>query len=489
MKSPWSGPANRIAIGLLLIGYLMSQLVFLESDPDISMATGSRAAWTDDGILLCQVRNFLNGHGFDLMESDGFIKAPLFSIVQGFSMAVFGCEQLVARSTVLILVLMALLLLWALKSSRTLAIVFILTTFSLISVHQHAHLALSEMAAVSFVLLSGFCLNRFFQDSKFGWFLGSQFAIIMAVGMKIQFLYLFMLPPLLWWFKMIMNRRNADGVNLSGQSKVVAGSVIGTMLLLFAYYFVFRDEWHVFQKAQSGSLSLDSISWNAFIDNCKAYLFRKKMSFFVVLFVVSLGIFFKVLFDRSRRVALSTWSIFSFAWLVLELHKLPMDYLPMRYMVSFYVSMGLFSSAVLTDAWLAGLFPKARTFSLGLVALVFVVNLYVLVKAFNERTYVLKSIQERIAVDLHKADIVVGPWAPALTWGNSCRSFPVWSGFSGSGQIMKNGSPTIIISEKGGLDSGFDWTGFFGRDLDAAADSVTYGNIADWRVGVYWVGH
>ncbi|MFM8916886.1 MAG: hypothetical protein ACKOGP_03985, partial [Bacteroidota bacterium] len=245
--------------------------------------------------------------------------------------------------------------------------------------------------------------------------------------------------------------------------------------------------WFVFQQAQSGSLSWHTISWDSFRNNCLSYLFRKKMFLFVLLFLISLFVFGKLIFNKNRRGALSVWSIFSFVWFLLELHKLPMDYLPMRYMVSFYVAMGLFSSAVFTDVWLAGLFPKIKTALFALVVLVFLVNVFVLAKAYNERTFVMKSIQERIGGTLNQDDVVVGPWAPALTWGSKCRSLPVWNGFSSRDQIKKSGSPTVVISEKGGLDSEFDWKRILGRDLESAADSVTYYKIADWRVGLYWI--
>ncbi|MFM7768159.1 MAG: ArnT family glycosyltransferase [Bacteroidota bacterium] len=483
MKSFRLKGTSHLVFALMMLAFLFSQWCFLEADPDISMATGSRAAWTDDGILLCQIRNFLNGHDFQLMESDGFLKAPLYSAIQGLSMAVFGCEQVVARTTVLCLVVLSFFVLYFNNSSRPFMVIFLLSACTLIPVHQHAHLALAEMAAVSLVLLAALCIARYFQESKAFWMLLSQLAIVVAVGMKIQFLYLVILPVLCWW--VFAKTHESDNNRLNNHARLMAFAVVVSFVLCLVYFWVFKNEWFVFQQAQSGSLSWHTISWDSFRNNCLSYLFRKKMFLFVLLFLISLFVFGKLIFNKNRRGALSVWSIFSFVWFLLELHKLPMDYLPMRYMVSFYVAMGLFSSAVFTDVWLAGLFPKIKTALFALVVLVFLVNVFVLAKAYNERTFVMKSIQERIGGTLNQDDVVVGPWAPALTWGSKCRSLPVWNGFSSRDQIKKSGSPTVVISEKGGLDSEFDWKRILGRDLESAADSVTYYKIADWRVGLY----
>lgn len=487
MKSIRLNFSSRIVFALLLLAFVVSQACFLEADPDISMATGSRAAWTDDGILLCQVRNYLNGHGFDLLESDGFLKAPVYSFIQGSSMAVFGCDQVVARITVLCLVVLSVLALCLNTTARHFAVVLLLSTFTLIPVHQHSHLALAEMAAISFVLIAGLFLVKYFQEAKSFWLLLSHLAILMAIGIKIQFLYLLILPVLCWWVYAKTN--DSFKIRLNNHARLMVFAVGASFFLCLVYFLAFKNEWFVFQQAQSGSLLWDSISWESFRNNCTAYLFRKKMMLFVLLFLFSLVVFCNLIFNRNMRGVISVWSIFSLFWLLLELHKLPMDYLPMRYMVSFYMAMGVFSSAVLTDLWLAGLFPKTRVLSFGLLALVSMVNVYVLARSYGERTYQLKSIQERIVVGLKQDDVVVGPWAPALTWGSKCRSFPVWSGFSSPDQIKRTGSPTVVMSEKGSLDSDFDWTGLLGRDLKAVSDSVTYSNIADWRVGVFWLNH
>ncbi len=485
MKSIRLNISSHVVFALLLLAFVVSQACFLEADPDISMATGSRAAWTDDGILLCQVRNYLNGHGFDLLESDGFLKAPVYSFIQGSSMAVFGCDQVVARTTVLCLVVLSVLALCLNTTSRPFAVVLLLSTFTLIPVHQHSHLALAEMAAISFVLIAGLFLVKYFQESKPFWMLLSQLAILLTIGIKIQFLYLVISPALCWW--VVTKTSDSYANTRTNHMRMVVSSVIASFVLLMIYFMVFKEEWIVFQQAQSGSLLWDSISWDSFRNNCTAYLFRKKMTLFALFFLISLIVFCNLIFNRNRRGIISVWSIFSLFWFLLELHKLPMDYLPMRYMVSFYMAMGLFSSAVLVDLWFAGLFPRIRAFSFGLLVLVSMVNVYVLARAYSERTYQLKSIQERIVLGLKQDDVVVGPWAPALTWGSKCRSFPVWSGFSSSDQIKRTGSPTVVMSEKGSLDSDFDWTDLLAGELEVVADSVTYSNIADWRVGVFWL--
>lgn len=478
MKLTPFGPYFRFFVGLLLSIFVFSHFVFLNADPDISMATGSRAAWTDDGILLCQVRNFLNGHGFHLLESDGFIKAPLYSAYQGLTLGLFGTHQQVARASVLLLVVVSFVLVVLNRSTRVQTLVLFATTYLLLPIHQHSHLALSEMAAISWVLVSAWSYCNFTSSGSYRWIMASQLSVLIAVGMKIQFLYLLPLPLLNYWFF-----SNKSGQLLSPTQFIALVAI--PVVLCFGYMLAFADEWFLFQKAQSGSIFADDISIEAIRENVQNYLFRKKILFFTLSFLTSFFCFIVIWFDAKSRVSISPLTYFSLVWFVLELHKLPMEYLPIRYMVGFYFSMGLFLSSALVDAIKVGVSRHLSAPAIAFVFLAFIVNLYVLKDVFKNRSYLLDSIQKNMAHKYKKEDILVGPWAPALTWGSSCRAYPVWDGFSNSVLSVSQKYPTAVLTEEQGLDSGIDWNTFLGRGISLDSTSVVFYRLADWQVGVY----
>ena len=82
---------------ILLIALILSHLPFLEADADLNISSGSRGAWTDEGLNTCQIRNFINHGHFNLLDSDNFLKTPLFSIFLFPFFKLFGISMYVAR--------------------------------------------------------------------------------------------------------------------------------------------------------------------------------------------------------------------------------------------------------------------------------------------------------------------------------------------------------------------------------------------------------
>jgi len=64
-----------IAIVLLLI-----HIPFINADPFV-LLDNSRGAFTDEGLYLYQISNYLKGFGFDINGSDGFLKTPIYNLL------------------------------------------------------------------------------------------------------------------------------------------------------------------------------------------------------------------------------------------------------------------------------------------------------------------------------------------------------------------------------------------------------------------------
>jgi hypothetical protein len=108
--------------------------------------------------------------------------------------------------------------------------------------------------------------------------------------------------------------------------------------------------------------------------------------------------------------------------------------------------------------------------------------------AYHYRMYNISDINKYLAMHTNKDDVVIGSWAPALTWESKNVSFPVGRGsiLGKTENIFDIYKPQVIISEPGERDS----NGAFktlGVDLDAISVSSKQFKIAWWDVKIYWL--
>ncbi|MGR6087190.1 MAG: hypothetical protein ACU4F9_03390 [Arcticibacter sp.] len=465
---------NHVVFALVLSAFVVSQLLFLEADPDISMATGSRAAWTDEGTLLSQVRNYMNGHGFEVMSSDGFMKAPMFSAVGFLFFKVFGIGQIQARLMVLAIVSICFLYLFTRKSMRGIVLLLMLLTFTLLPMHQHAHFALTEMVSVSCIFIAAYRFHVYLTSPQIWRLFWVHVWLVLAALFKVQFIYLIPLPLLCAVF---LNNRVAirDALFMQAFS-------IGLGLLV---YYGFHDNWLVFQQAQSGSWSLDAESCLNIKNHVTNYILRKRMLPFTLLWLLSIAWF--VLDQKRAGRPCYSLMVFALCWMTLELHKLPMDYLPIRYMVSFYAAMGLMIAVTMFHVF--ELRPKIwlpKAFAV-LAILVFSTNIVVMADAFRHRKQEMGEVRAYLENTIRASDVVAGSWGPSLTWQIKNRVFPVWEGFTSSSVFSGDGAPTVLVAEPGFDDSGRFFQNELGLQALPPCDSIKTFNVMDWSVQVCWL--
>ena len=130
---------------IIIIGLILSHLPFLEADADLNISSGSRGAWTDEGLNTCQLRNYVNHGHFNLLDSDNFLKTPLFSIFLFPFFKLLGISMYVARLiTVLFCASLLLVFFWR-KITLFIGLIFVVTTMMLFPIHQYSHLCLAEI--------------------------------------------------------------------------------------------------------------------------------------------------------------------------------------------------------------------------------------------------------------------------------------------------------------------------------------------------------
>src|SRR4029078_7292880 len=100
---------SRIVAFVTILLLLLLHFLVLHSDPDYNLSIG-RDAFTDEGLNTSQLRNYIN-HGYlSFDECDNLVKTPLFNLILFPSLKFFGTHLIVARVTILLLLVFVLLI-------------------------------------------------------------------------------------------------------------------------------------------------------------------------------------------------------------------------------------------------------------------------------------------------------------------------------------------------------------------------------------------
>ncbi len=478
---------------LILLGLLfLSHLPFIEADPDRNMSVG-RGPFTDEGLNTIQVRNWVNHGELSLSECDNLLKTPLLGFPLAVTYSIFGTSHAVSRLHVLILVFLALL--WVgldRKYSRTM-IIFLLITMLLYQVFQSSHFSMGEMLSVGAILLSIHFLARssdpeYSRQSRDKQALLAGVFLSLSYFIKIQFIYLIVLLPLILiiqWFTSNYFVRKM----IPRQGFIITATLLFFLLLyLFAWYLPNRSTYDFMMAHQSGEFALSEKIWGYIHFNLDFHFMKGWMMWFCFLFAAMLitGI---IILKKKQSGRYQLLFISSLLWFFLELHKLTMVYLPTRYQVSLLVSMGLLMSIVLNE--LITLSIKGRILSLKLavfsiLVVLVMINIFNYADTYRHRKYSIKEANEYLAKQLGKDDVVLGAWAPSLTWESKSRALPVWNNFLNYKDPLNTFHPEVIIAESDEQDSEQAWSAQ-GVILNEISDSSRMVKIGQWDVKIYWM--
>jgi hypothetical protein len=121
----------------------------------------------------------------------------------------------------------------------------------------------------------------------------------------------------------------------------------------------------------------------------------------------------------------------------------------------------------------------------GIIILIFI-NIYIYTDTLKHRTYAIRDTNEYLSHQLKKEDIVLGAWAPSLTWDSKSKALPVWNNFLNYKDPVTNFKPRVIIAETDEQDSEQAWSSQ-GINLKDLADSVKTVRISQWEMRIYWL--
>lgn len=474
---------------LILLLVFILHLPFLNYDPDGKADVHTRGAWTDEGLYAAQTLNFIETGHLNLYENSTLVRGPLFNVAQYPFFLIAGPHRIVVRLLVLLSLLGSL---WFLLKHASLRLP--ITFFSLIILTQYqvfhfSHYGMAEMMCVAALLMGlGFFVRAYRDDVPHPRFLfWSAFFLFVTYGLKIQYLYVAALPPLasgLVWISGLMRGKSFNAYDLRPLLWSVAFTITFVLLYLLAWYLPHREFYDYIMGSETRGRFPESLSamWETFRFNFEVGIWSKFTQGTLLLFAVSALVL--PLLSLRKKGQLQPALAFVLAWLLLELHKLPMTYLPNRYLLSFYVVAGLLASFLL--ARLMQYKKWGRFIAIVLTTLLLGTHLTFYVQSLRSRTNDLGRVNAYLRQTDLKGKVVLGSWAASACWGTHAITKPVWNGYFNHIDPIGRFKPSLILSETDEEESNEAWRSQ-GIDLNSVADSVRVFPIWRYEVGMYWI--
>ena len=477
---------------LLLLGliYLLLQLPFIKADPDVEISW-SRGANTDEGLHSGQIRNYIHHGTFDITESDNFIKTPLFGAYLYFPLLWFGSSLSVARwAMVFPFFAMLLWIAWRNNYFRNLLFVFIPLVLFEYSSFNFAHFSLAEMPSNYFIFSSVLLMAFPISKNKI-WKYSILVALFISIAylLKIQFLYIVFLPPILF-FIYFFKRKTGDEVTWK--------MLLYTNLFLVGIFALYILLWYLPNKDFFNYVMIDQTTDRFaklpdLFNHVKAIhniiLLGKYLAPFTIAFyfLFPLGIFlsFKNTKTEFKKIFLGL-SI----WWLLECHKIGMVYLPTRYLMGFIFSMTAINALVIFElmrlCWENKKYNKWIFIPTLAFGILLIFNIYNYKNSYDRRTYSIRKINQYL--DRYDFDDrpVIGAWAPSLTWKTNARTYPVWGKYFNDQDVLTKQKPAIIISEVDENDSNQAYLNQ-NIQIDQYADSIHYFQIHHIKLKLLWM--
>ena len=474
-------------IALLLM--LALHLPFLQADPDGQMAWHSRGAYTDEGLYTAQIRNYINSGLFDINQMDGFAKAPLLSLLLLPFLYLLGTHLWVARLAVLLFSLGTTHQL----IKRYFAGITGYWAWAIIGlqyfVFNYSHFAMAEMMGASCIVWAGMLYAKYTQTMAVKHALLSALWLFMALGFKINYLYVLAILPICMAISMGSHLINKNYIGFKTTAKALTG-VVGFYALMGAgvYWLVYYPNKGLYTKIVLQDVAVKFESGitnitNRLVINTQWIASQYPLS---LLFILCLLTGIAVLYIANTKPQQPTKShglgLFFTCWAVLEIHKLLVQHLPARYLVSSYLCLSILL------AWGCTIIYKhnAKAAGWAIATIVLLINGSYWVKAYNARTFQIQALNNYIAATANNKRTMLGTWAPTACWNSRNTTLPVWEGYFNDIGFMETHQPQAIITEVDERDAGYIFSKR-GINLKQQSDSIRVFRIAEWDVAVHWM--
>jgi hypothetical protein len=223
------------------------------------------------------------------------------------------------------------------------------------------------------------------------------------------------------------------------------------------------------------------------LSNIRLNLFGPSTRYFMVLAFISF-IAGCLYFIRSSDQEFKILFVISCVWILLEGHRLFFTYFPPRYQVSLFFAVGFNSSVVVHSILVsADKIPLMKSLSMTILLFFLSLNGYSYAKQLAGRQFTVAAANKYMVTAIKDSSaVVLGSWAPGISWDSRSRAVPVWKNFLNDEKTMEQFQPIAIVTEPDEADS----RGAFrkqGMELKEISDSLRTLEVGPWHLIVYWV--
>lgn len=481
---------KRYALALLLICIGLTHIPFLPADPDTLVSLNTRGAWTDEGLHTAQLRDYINHGKLDLYNSNSFVISPVFNLALFPFFLVFGTDILVARIVSLLFTLAVVFLLATEKKYIFPAAMYAMLVLSQYHFFQFTHYAMIETFAINFILLAVYALIRFEKfkgniKTQYFWVIAVSFLIFLAYGVKIQFAYIAVVPPLAF---LLFTLSEPAKEKPSLRFRHFGFSAISTLAFAFIYLLV----WYLPHSAFYNYI-LSYETSQRFADTMSGLLTVYRFNFRHLIWVPelkililagSISLLFQIFFTTRKQSRLTLPLIFAFIWLLVEQHKIAMVYLPTRYFLSLIAATGLFAAFSLTT--ITQNLMKWRVSVFAVVVALMIFQYSDNYKAYQRRTFDVKAVDTYLQQYDFGSQPILGVWAYTLAAGTKAKTLGIRHNYLNFDDPINNYKPRLIISEFNEAESDNVYSRQ-GIDLMSFSDSVRTFKVWRYDLELYWI--
>jgi len=464
----------------VILFFFITQIPFLQADADLNLSH-SRGAWTDEGLYTLQLRNWLNTGIWNLHETDAFLRAPLFNALLLPSFLLAGTGWLVARLTILLLIVLTGIVLIRLNMFKQLTGIILPALLFNPVVFHYSHLAMTEIPATCFLLLAMAVFNHSIETKKTKQVLLANILVVAAVFIKISFVYAAAILP----FATVALFSATTGTEKNFFKKQVLISVctaLGIALLFYAVWYFPNKVYLAKIAAIQSELKFDNNLhdlWERIKFTHNLYREDVFMGYSVYLFYVTIFLLAVVLW-KGKKIAEKPLLLFCMVWMGLELLKFINVYLPSRYLISTAVVNMLLFFVLLNEFKLPHLLQTASL-------LLFGIGFTMITISYTNRTFQIKEANAYFTQTLKQNHTTaVGNWASVCCWNSKVYSRYCVKDYANQHELLLKPKVQLILTE---TDEGESAGAFaaIGYDLQAHSDSAVTFKIANWQVKGYWI--
>jgi hypothetical protein len=481
---------KRLALPICIGLFIALHLPFIQADPDGLLAWGSRGAYTDEGLYTSQVRNYVNQGSFDINETDGFAKAPLFSAYLLPFLAIFGTHLWVARLAILLFFAFTLYCFIKKKISQRYQALAVGTIGLQYMVFNYSHFAMAEILAASCIVWILYFYLSYIRTGKLLPVTWATLFGIAAVLVKSNHLYVVAILPMVLGITLLYDlikkhdtlQKNIRALGLTILMNTASAALVYLLIYLpnkALYLKIYNQEVSTkFESTTKQLIERMGHNWDAISSAPELSIPLTILAVLAILFLASKGPYFK---EKKPTQSLHLL-LFSSIWLLVEMHKLTVLYLPSRYLVPGFLVVSIMIVALLDQID----FSRLKRIGQIVSALTIFIGLYYYGQAYNRRCFVIHDMNNYVASIAKPNRVILGSWAGTACWESKNITMPVWENYFNDWGFMEKHHPQAIITEVDEQDAEKIYTKR-GIDLKAQSDSARVFTIGGWQVSVNWL--